>query len=114
MVLISVIRSSNEPASASGWPGAEQCADGSVAAAVCQVGADGGQDAGGQASPGQGWYGPAAPVDVEGEHACRQDEPIDGEGHESSGRPSLAVGVNEFVSVAVGDDGGHRSHRCYG
>jgi hypothetical protein len=45
---------------------------------------------------------------VEGEHAGREDQPVDGEGQEPGGEPGLAVGGDEFVGVPVGDDGGDR------
>ena len=47
-------------------PGADQCADGAVAEAVDQVGADGGGDACAQAPACQGWYrhGAAAALSV--------------------------------------------------
>ena len=54
-----------------GGPRADHGADGAVAEAVRQVGADGGENACAQAPPRRGWYGLLPPVGVEGEHAVR-------------------------------------------
>jgi hypothetical protein len=85
-----------------GGPGADQCADGAVAEAVGQIGADGGGDAGAQAPARQGWNRHGATAGVEDEHAGGQDEPVDGEGQEPGGEADLAVGGDEFVCVPVG------------
>ena len=70
-----VMSSSKEPASASAGPGADQGTYRAMAEAVCQVG---GGDACAEAPACQGWYRVLAPVGIEGEHACCQDQAVDG------------------------------------
>src|SRR6266545_4567296 len=57
-----------------GGPGADQGADGAVVQAVCQVGADGGDDANPKAPGRQWWYRPGTAVGVQDDHRSRPNE----------------------------------------
>jgi hypothetical protein len=74
------------------WPGADQGADATVAEAVCQVGANGGGDPCSEAPLCQGWHRVLAPVGVEDQHACRQDQTVHGKRDEAGGCAGLAMG----------------------
>ena len=91
-----------------GGPCADQRAYRPVPEAVCQVGADGGDNASPQAPPRQSRYGPVMPVGVEDQHARRPDEAIHREWDEPGGQARLPVRADQLVGVPVGD---HRRDR---
>jgi hypothetical protein len=84
------------------WPGADQRADGSVAEAVGEVGADGGGDAGAQAPACQGWCGVAAAAGVEDEHAGKVVILISWPVMPASGGLAAGEGGSLLCSVVMG------------
>src|SRR6266542_3303993 len=73
------------PDECQGGPSADQGAYWSVAEAVRQVSADGGDNASAEAPARQGWYRAVAPVGVEDEHAGCPDQAVDSERHQAGG-----------------------------
>jgi hypothetical protein len=112
-VLMSVIRSSKEPARARAGQALTRAPMGPWPRPCARlVGSNRGQDSRTEAPARQWWYGPVAAVGVEDEHAGGQDQPIHGEGHQAGGYARLPVSADQLV--AVGDHGCHRGDGSHG